>query len=384
MTEPFLTSPPPRATAPDELERVRTEIDRLRASIEQTDREIDDLQVRTAEGHRPWHRNAQTLVAVFSLLLTFAVGLTSVYWAKVQADLMQTQADFTQAQSDATEARLQQQQLHDAKTELRGLLQALTELTRTSPNLQEVTDPYLAQYLATNELAEMSLLTNQAYDVAQSIPEHVSSTELLTISQRLGQLGDFQKAETMLIRANETAETAYEVLSATRTYGIHLFGKGDIAAGRDHMQRALAVWTSFPEVKQLDPVTVQVEDLVTRMRWAEAESILRYCAEAEPQVAAADALMLELGETAAPVVRQQYDLMVMTYRYNCDPTFVAPLPDPATDPLALPTPTPFPLFDPTLGGYTPSWLDPVGTYAPWYPPVATADPFALPTATFTP
>ena len=384
------SSPPPAAgsvtadSAPSQLETLRAEIDALRASIAETDHEVDDLQIRAAEFQRPWYRNVQTLVAVLSLVIALAVGLTSAYWSKAQTDLMSAQADLARSQSALAESRLQQQQIEDARAELRGLLQELTALTRSSPNLEGVDNPYLAQYLTTNELAEMALLTNQAYDIAQTIPNFVSSTEYLTIAQRLGQLGDFQKAEAMLVRADETATTAYELLSATRTYAIYLFGKKQIADARTQMQEALDVWTFFPEVKELDPLTATVEDLVTRMRWAEAEVVAGFCPEAEEHAAAAGDIMAQLGQNAGPVIQNQYDLMLDGVRGNCDPTYTA----------ALPTPTAASLVDAIGGGETsplllppgtqPAWLEPIGTLPAWLQPIDASSPFDLPTPTVTP
>ena len=72
---------------PAELERLRADLADLRDHVLQSDFEIDDLRLKTAEARLPWYRNIQSLVAVLALLLSLSTTVVSGYWARTQGDL---------------------------------------------------------------------------------------------------------------------------------------------------------------------------------------------------------------------------------------------------------------------------------------------------------
>lgn len=308
--------PTPVSPPPDPL---RAEIDALRAAVERNDLQIDDLQVRTAEIERPWYRHAQTLIALFALLFSLVTTLTSAYWAKTQGD--------------ADAARLRQEEIHDAKTELRGLLQALAELTRRVQTLPPPGEGNGGELLQQSYAAEMSLLTNQAIAVADTIPDEVSSSEYLGLAIQVGNLGDFPEAGRLVEKAIAKAETPYDQLSANRTYGMFLFGQGDVEGGRRHMQNALDVWANSPDVARQAPLWPKLEDLITRMFWAGYEALAGNCTEATTQSVAATSLWQELAPPAESGLQLQYNDM-LTLVNGCVPGLSPVLP-------AMPTFTPW-------------------------------------------
>lgn len=189
-----------------QIETLRAELDALRATVRQNDDEIDALQLEAAKSHRPWYRSIETLVAVFALLLSLTTTLVSGYWARTQNDI--------------AEQRLRQQQIQDSRLELRGLLQAMAELERnTSEAMAQQPDPLVAVGLNRSYAGETAMLTNQAYDVITSIPDHVSSSEYNQVGMRLMSIYDYDRAEPMFIRAMETANNLYDFMASTRTYG---------------------------------------------------------------------------------------------------------------------------------------------------------------------
>jgi tetratricopeptide (TPR) repeat protein len=66
------------------------------------------------------------------------------------------------------------------------------------------------------------------------------------VGLRLALIYDYDRAEPMLVRANETASNIYDYTSATRLYGGLLYQLGQPDAARHQFERALAVWDVFP------------------------------------------------------------------------------------------------------------------------------------------
>lgn len=342
------TSPAPDESTPAPTDALRAELDELRKAVNRNDRQIDDLQVRAAENERPWYRNVQTLVAVFALLLSLATTLTSAYWARTQEDV--------------AEARIRQQEIQDAKAELRELLQALAELTRRTQALPASDNGNGSEVLQNSYASEMSLLTNQAIAVVYTIPDYVSSSEYLAIALQLGNLGDYQKAGPLLESALANATTPFDKLSAARTYGIYLYGQGDVEGGRSQMQQSLDVWNEFTDVARQAPLWPKLEDLITYMFWAGYEAMAGNCDVANEQSTAASNLWLELMPPLESPLQQQYNDMWLLIG-ACVPggTPVVPV---------LPTYTPLFPADNGLSPFEPLFPTPISDWFAWETPEA--------------
>jgi tetratricopeptide (TPR) repeat protein len=277
------TGEPHLSPAPDPapIETLRAELAALRAHIGRNDREIDDLQVRAAESHRPWHRNSQTLVAVFALLLSLVTATTSAYWAKTQGD--------------AAELRLEQERIHDAKTELRELLQAIAGLRRQALQLEVSDNAQTDIVLATSLTGELELLANQAFGVAESIPDQVTATEYFTLAEVLGEGGQIQQQKAILELALPKAGTPFEMISVNRLYAIVLFNADQYETAREHMATAVSTGEAHFDDGLLALGWPQLENLRSETFWAFWESWDGYCDEARTHLEAADALYRELG-----------------------------------------------------------------------------------------
>ena len=262
-------SPPPEVNgrAADgvaaQIETLRAELDSLRATVRQNDDEIDALQLQAAVSQRPWWRSIETLVAVFALLLSLTTTLVSGYWAR--------------SQNDIAEQRLRQQEIQDARLELRGLLQAMSELDRQrNEALAQEDDPIAASYFDSSYAAETSLLSNQAHDVITGIPDHVSSSEYAQVGMRLMAISDFARAEPMFDRAIATATNVYDYTGANRTYGLLLYQLDRPDDGRRYFEQALAVWDKFPSQSV---VLTRFTNFQTELNWASVLLTTGHCAE---------------------------------------------------------------------------------------------------------
>jgi hypothetical protein len=284
----------PRGDASAQIETLRAELDALRATVRQNDDEIDALQLQAAISHRPWYRSIETLVAVFALLLSLSTTVVSGYWAR--------------SQNDVAEQRLRQQEIHDSRLELRGLLQALSELERNHNELVTQADPLIAAALSSSYAAETSLLANQAYGVIASIPDHVSSSEYVQVALRLASIYDYDRAEPMFIRAIDTASNVYDYTGATRTYGGLLYQTGKPELGRQQYERALTVWSIFPT----DSAAVRDStDFTTELSWASTLLLNGYCNEVPAHMDKARGYMNKIKIPGNDQFQQQYQALAV-------------------------------------------------------------------------
>ncbi|MBA3450057.1 MAG: hypothetical protein H0T18_02455 [Chloroflexia bacterium] len=301
LSEPGPANAPADGRTPDPLADVRAELTMLRAHVAQNDHEIDDLQLRSAEWRLPWYRNIQSLVAVFALLLSLLTTLVSGYWASTQGEI--------------AERRLRQQEIHDARTELRGLLQSLSELERRIEELPSIDDPLLASRLSSSYGSETAILATQALAIMESIPDQISSSEYLNLAVRFGAINEFGRAQPLIERALATAATSYDFLSAKRTYAALLFQNGDSDGGRRQFAEALASWSTFPS----EAATVQTTgDLFTELTWASIESLHGYCDEAKAHIDAAREHVNALNNPAWQLPEQQFAAMAELVT-QCEP-----------------------------------------------------------------
>ncbi len=287
--------------AADALADVRAELMALRAQVTQNDHEIDDLQLRSAESRLPWYRNIQSLVAVFALLLSLLTTLVSGYWASTQGQI--------------AEQRLRQQEIHDSKTELRGLLQSLAELERRIEELPTMADPLIASRLSSSYGSETAILATQALEIMESIPDQISSSEYLNLAIRFGAINEFGRAQPLIERALATAANSYDFLSAKRTYAALLFQNGDSDGGRRQFADALQSWSTFPS----EAATVRITgDLYTELTWASVESLHGYCDEANAHIDPARQHVNALNNSAWELPEQQFDAMAELVT-RCEP-----------------------------------------------------------------
>jgi hypothetical protein len=126
----------------------------VQAQLAMMKREIDALQVTVAETTRPWYKQASILIAALALLFSFG----TTYYSAEQT----RKAD-----------------IHNAKVELRELIQQLTELPQRNVDLNsKYADNPSALLVASGLInTQQIVLAKQAVDIIDDIPEEVSSTE---------------------------------------------------------------------------------------------------------------------------------------------------------------------------------------------------------------
>lgn len=261
----------PGAVTGRDLATLRGDLAELRRLVAQSDHEIDDLKVKAAMEHGPWYRNVQVLVAVFALLLFLGTTAVSAYWAS--------------AQNDAAERRLRQQEIHDAKVELRALLQRLQAIPGENVELYSTdADPLVTRSLGVYLAAENALLTNQALAIIDRIPDQISTLEYVSVGNALGFIGNHGAAQRLYERAIEVAKDAYDHVGAHRSLAMSLMTGGDVEGGRDHFDEALTVAERYPSPVEDFAAFMDTE---TEMLWASTESAQNQCAAAKEHAEAA-------------------------------------------------------------------------------------------------
>jgi predicted negative regulator of RcsB-dependent stress response len=124
--------------------------------------EIYSLKVALAKHERPWFRRSSVVISVLALL--FSLGTTGVsYW------------------------HTHQQDIHDARSELRTLIQRLNHLPIEDLEYSRKyeNEPKIYGRLSGLLNSENAVIAKQAADVIDRIPSNVSATEYSAVANAL-------------------------------------------------------------------------------------------------------------------------------------------------------------------------------------------------------
>ena len=207
--------------------------------------EVDALQAALAKDERAWYRDPAVVISLLALLFSFGTTAVSYY-------------------------RTRQQDVHDARAELRTLIQRLGALPRENTELMAkyVEHPLIAAGLSAAVNQENALIAKQAAEVIARIPGYVSATEYLAIANALVASGISEKTAALYERAIAAAHDANDEVNALRTYGAFLFQSGDAGRGRIQFQTALNVFSKYPTRNEYYIGSTHV---LTERSWAQAE-----------------------------------------------------------------------------------------------------------------
>ena len=203
-------------------------------------------------------------------------------WFNTSVMISFTALLFSFGTTVASYHRTQQQDLHDARTELRGFLQRLIALPSDMAEGG-------SNSAALN--AENTLLANQAAEVMHRIPEYVSATEYNVVASAFLTSSLIDRSEEMLKKSLLVAKNVEEEVAAVRIYAMLLVGSGKVKEGRDMFRRALAVHRKYPSNY---PSYADWTDAQTEMHWAGAEFGRRNCDESQAHLKKAFALAARL------------------------------------------------------------------------------------------
>src|SRR2546425_9154961 len=248
----FLLGPP--TPAPTEIAPATSQArssaakDSFEVRISAMERRIDALEVALGKYERSWYRDPAILIAFLALIFSFGTTAVSYY-------------------------RAAKQDLHEARAELRSLIQRLSGLQREFTELpqkypQDATTRGTFSALLNEENA---LIAKQAAEVIERIPKHVSATEYLAVANALAASGIFDKVKQLLEKAIAVANDVNDETNALRVYGNYLFTAGDPGRGRIQYQTALNIFSKYPTANAYYVTSTHV---VTEKAWAVSEAAI--------------------------------------------------------------------------------------------------------------
>lgn len=196
------------------------------------------------------------LVSIFAVL--FSLGTTAVSWWHSR-----------------------QQEIHDTRVELRGLLQRLSVLQR---DLAEARVKYKDDQVALSGIGgaiqqENIVVAKQAVDLSRRIPTRVTANEYAAIANALQSVAEMRLAQEVLLLAIDQADKAHDQAAkviALRGLGLVLYQAGDFDHGRQRYAEAEATIHAEPMNDDFRAYALTY----TQEAWTWAELGARHCREA--------------------------------------------------------------------------------------------------------
>jgi tetratricopeptide (TPR) repeat protein len=167
--------------------------------------------------------------------------------------------------------RSNKQDIHNLRTELRGLLQRLAALPKENMEIIQkyASDPNAVAVLSGYVNQENLLLAKQAADVITRLPQNqVSATDYLAVAQALQQSRAFTEATANFRKALAAAKLLDDEVAALRMLAGMEIVTGKIGDGRVHFQQALDL---FGKHLGYDEVTKNYTNFLTELQWSWAE-----------------------------------------------------------------------------------------------------------------
>jgi tetratricopeptide (TPR) repeat protein len=231
-------------------------------------REIDALQIQMAEKTKPWWKQLSVLLP---LLVSFG-ALSFSIWTDQKSD-----------------DRIERQQEHETRVELRELIQRLQALPKENFDLAQnyPNNPDLRVQINTENL----VLSRQAAGIIEELDGNVSATEYLAVSAALVFSSMHAEASELLTQGIAAAQDAAGELYLLRQDALVRFALGDLDGGRSRWAEALDIYEKYPEEIA---ISVAANSMYTEMSWASAELGQDECPAALRHITAAKERIAEL------------------------------------------------------------------------------------------
>lgn len=241
--------------------------------IDTIKKEIDALQIEVMQSKKPrkWYKEASTIISMFALIFS----------------LLTSSASYFQVDSQNKRA---------ARGELRGLIQRLIALPKEHAELQKIykNNPAVFSSLSSSISQESALLSSQAVELANRIPNDISAPEYASIAQSLIDQGiTNQRISTLLEAGLKVTKDIDSELALLRIYGRYLFITGNINGGRQKYEEAMNV---FSKHSVTDPVFTEISNFDTEMNWARSEYTKGECKQAEKLLQSASSRITKLPQ----------------------------------------------------------------------------------------
>jgi len=245
-----------------------------------------------SDGSVPWYRQLSTLtplvVSVAALLFSF--GTTYI-----------------------SEKRVQRQETHAARAELRELIQRLTALPKENLEFTRAyaKDPTAVLHLTSSINTENNVIASQAAELIEELPGEVTATEYYAVAYALITTGRTAEAERLLQDGLAVADDVPGETALLRQFAVHLFVTGELERGRAMWQRTMEIFRKYPE---RNPLFVASTHAFTQMSWANAELGRGQCEEARRH---ADSAKAYVARAANEQMARQVNAVVQAVARTC-------------------------------------------------------------------
>jgi len=207
-------------------------------------------EISSKSPNRPWYKTPGTLIAIAALVLSFVTSYISF-------------------------ERLKTQDINNSKKELRELTRSYFDLPLEYLKLKQeyINDPIYMQ-LDAQHSTEQAILIDQIINVGSRIKNHMSSAELLALSDILFYQGKYDDSINFSKAAIEVANTFVNEVTGLRTTAKTLTFIGDHDKAREYYDRALFVFEKYSYYAQVYRDQINAE---TYILWAYNESRVGRC-----------------------------------------------------------------------------------------------------------
>jgi len=249
---------PEEAASPQSAEAIT----KLQSELSNVQRDLEAIKIAGAFSAQKWFQNPSVLISLLALLFSFGTTGVSFY-------------------------RINQQFVHDARTELRGLIQRLNQLPRENLEYYKkyADDPQAQTSMSSFVNAENALVAKQAAEVIERIPGDVGATEYSLVAYALNNSALVDKAIKLFEQGLLVSNDVNDEAALLRSYGATLINTGNIAKGRDQFKKALEVFQKYTPMNQ---GYVEFTHFYTELNWGNAELSVRQCSEAKRHLESAE------------------------------------------------------------------------------------------------
>jgi hypothetical protein len=226
----------------------------LEGRLDTMKRELDALQIHVMKDRTPWYKQGAVAISVVALAFSAFTHYTS-------------------------EARIERQDRHAARAELRSLIQRLQALPRESVEISRKykNDPDAHTRLLSAIATERHILGQQAVELVRELKGDVTATEYYAIVDNFLTANQHAGLEELVADGLAVAKDAGSEVTLLRQAARLRFSGGDPAGGRAIFAEALKVFEKYPGHI---PAYVALQHAQTHARWAAAERTVGDCVEA--------------------------------------------------------------------------------------------------------
>jgi tetratricopeptide (TPR) repeat protein len=248
--------------------------ERLIARLDLTDKQVADLQMDQVQSKKHWYQDISTLVALFAFLFSLGTTVFSYQQAK-------------------------QAKIHDARTELRSLIQRLSALPKENLQAQQAyqNNPSAAGQISGLIQQENAFLAKQAAEVMTSIPDQVTSSEYILVANALLNSNLIDQSAELFDRAQAVIKDSNDGVTILRSRAAINFLRGNLQGGRRGYEEALAIFKIQPSGNRFYEETTHA---LTEMLWAQAELGQKQCPEARTHIARARGHLAQILVNGVP------------------------------------------------------------------------------------